>query len=88
MQRAKAREQIVLLIVKGEHLTIEGLQSIVNIRASLNLGLSDNLKLAFPNTIPVVWPLVAKTEISDPHWMAGFITGEGCFFFLFLFYIK
>lgn len=67
MQRAKAREQIVLLIVKGEHLTIEGLQSIVNIRASLNLGLSDDLKLAFPNTIPVVRPLVAKTEIPDPH---------------------
>ena len=41
-------------MIKGEHLKKEGLQSIINIRASLNLGLSEVLKAAFPNTIPVV----------------------------------
>lgn len=33
-------KQILMLIEKGEHLKVEGLQSIINIRASLNLGLS------------------------------------------------
>lgn len=73
-------KQIVLLIIQGKHLTKEGLQSIINIRASLNLGLSEVLNFAFPKTIPVIRPLVGKAEIPDPEWMAGFITGEGCFF--------
>ena len=30
-----------------KHLTLEGLQEIVNIRASMNLGLSDELKKRF-----------------------------------------
>jgi hypothetical protein len=34
----------------------------------------------FPNTIPVVRPLIPRTEVPHPEWMAGFITGEGCFF--------
>lgn len=58
-------KEIVLLIKKGEHLKEEGLQSIINIRASLNLGLSSVLKTAFPNTIPIIRPLVQKAEI--PH---------------------
>lgn len=67
---------------RGEHLREEGLQAIINIRASLNLGLSEVLKAAFPNTIPVVRPLISqkKIEIPHPEWMAGFISGEGMFF--------
>jgi len=68
------------LISKKEHLTIEGLQRIVNIRASMNLGLSDVLKSAFPNTNPAERPKVEVTENIDPHWLAGFIDGEGCFY--------
>lgn len=73
-------KKIVLLIAQGEHLKVEGLQAIINIRASLNLGLSEGLKAAFPNTIPVVRPIIPLAEIPHPEWMAGFITGEGCFF--------
>ena len=69
-----------MLIIQGEHLKEVGLQSIINIRASLNLGLSEVLKTAFPNTIPIIRPLVPKAEIPHHEWMAGFITGEGCFF--------
>lgn len=36
------------MIMRKEHLTHEGLIAIVNIRASLNLGLSGELKEAFP----------------------------------------
>nr|AMX22268.1 LAGLIDADG endonuclease [Cryphonectria parasitica] len=73
-------KDIVLMMEKGEHLKKEGLQSIVNIRATLNLGLSEVLKIAFPDTIPVVRFLISKQEIPHPEWMAGFVTGEGTFF--------
>jgi hypothetical protein len=35
------------------HNTLEGLQQIVNYKASLNLGLSKKLKEAFPLTVPI-----------------------------------
>jgi len=46
---------------------LEGLQKIVAIRASLNKGLTDNLKAAFPNIIPVPRPLVLNQRIEDPN---------------------
>ena len=73
-------KQIVNLIEQEEHLKEEGLQLIINIRASLNLGLSEALKTAFPDTIPVIRPYITSLEIPHPEWMAGFTTGEGCFF--------
>lgn len=73
-------KDVVLMMEKGEHLKKEGLQSIVNVRATLNLGLSEALKTSFPNTISVVRFLISKQEIPHPEWMAGFVTGEGTFF--------
>jgi hypothetical protein len=73
-------KRVIELMNRKEHLTPDGLQEIVNIRASINLGLSDGLKAAFPNTIPVARPVVVDQEIKDPHWLSGFVTGEGCFF--------
>lgn len=52
---------------RKEHLTMDGLQAILNLRASLNLGLSDVLKTAFPQTIPVVRPLISKQEKLHPE---------------------
>jgi len=69
-----------MLMEKGEHLKEVGIQAIINIRASLNLGLSEVQKVNFPNTIPVIRPCIPLTEIPHPEWVAGFITGEGCFF--------
>lgn len=63
-----------------EHLTIEGLKKIVAIKASLNLGLSDQLKEAFPDIPPAHRPLVVDPEIKDPNWISGFASAEGCFF--------
>ena len=45
-------KKVVGMMRQKEHLTIEGLHKIVAIKASLNLGLSDKLKVAFPNVIP------------------------------------
>lgn len=75
-------KKIVLLIEQGEHLTVNGLQAILNIRATLNLGLSEVLKAAFPYTIPVTRPHnTIRAEIPHSEWMAGFITGEGMFLY-------
>lgn len=45
----------------------EGLQKIINIRASMNKGLSELLKKSFPNTIPVTRPLVNTESIIHPN---------------------
>lgn len=55
-----------------EHLTLEGLRKIISIKASLNLGLSDELKVAFPRIVAVIRPLILDKKIPSPEWMAGF----------------
>ena len=54
---------------------------IVAIKASMNRGLSREVKSAFPDVIPVTRPLVLnkKPKIKDPNWLAGFVSGEGSF---------
>lgn len=73
-------KQVVALMDKKEHLTPEGLQKIVNIKASMNLGLSDSLANAYPNTHPVTRPVVDHVPSIDLNWFAGFTSAEGCFF--------
>lgn len=68
------------IIESKEHLTMEGLKKLVAIKSSMNNGLSDELKKSFPNIIPVSRPLVLNEEIKDPYWLAGFASGEGCFY--------
>ena len=76
-------KRIIYIMNNKKHLTEEKLQEIINNKASLNLGLSDKLKIAFPNTIPVSRPKVRgenkKPIIYDPQWLAGFASGEGSF---------
>ena len=73
-------KQIVLLMLNKEHITYLGLQKIVNIKASLNLGLSDDLKKAFPNVVSVNRLDYLHIGIIEPSWLAGFATGESNFF--------
>ena len=56
----------------GEHLTPSGLRKIIAIKASMNNGLSDELKAEFSDITPVQRPLVVSQEIQDPNWVAGF----------------
>ena len=70
---------VIEKIQRKEHLTLSGLQAIVAIRASMNLGLSQKLKLAFPDVVPVVRPIVENPRITDRNWIAGFTSGEGSF---------
>lgn len=74
-------KQVVEIVKNKEHLTLEGLQKIVAIKATLNWGLSDTLKAAFPEVVPVNRPTIscAAQKISDPYWLSGFTSAEGCF---------
>ena len=68
------------LIKNKEHLRIDGLYKIVAIRAALNRGLSSKLKSAFPDITSMDKPLIINKKILDPNWLAGFTSGEGCFY--------
>nr|YP_010455114.1 hypothetical protein NYK79_mgp34 [Porodaedalea mongolica]UUA03956.1 hypothetical protein [Porodaedalea mongolica]WCF76722.1 LAGLIDADG homing endonuclease [Porodaedalea mongolica] len=72
-------KQIVNFIHTKVHLTDVGLLQIINIRASMNLGLSDLQKSEFINYKPVPRPVINYTEIPNPNWIAGFSSAEGCF---------
>lgn len=46
-----------MMMKRGEHLTVEGLQKIINIRATINRGLTPALKEAgFPDSVAVPRP--------------------------------
>lgn len=74
-------KQVLSLMEQGKHLTLEGLNQIVSIKASLNNGeLSDTLKSAFLDIKPASKPEIKDRKIKDLHWLAGFTDAEGCFF--------
>ncbi len=73
-------KQVVKLMNNKVHLTIEGLNQIVNIKASMNLGLSDKLKLEFPEYRAVERPVINQDNvIIEPYWISGFTSAEGNF---------
>ena len=61
------------------HLSIQGLNQIINIKASMNLGLSDFLKSEFTKFAPVERQIIKTEIIPDPNWVSGFVTGDGGF---------
>jgi len=73
-------------IKNKEHLTKQGLEYLVKIKSSMNYGLSNELKLAFPDIkiCPVktfannisVKPII---EVFEPNWVSGFASGDGSF---------
>jgi hypothetical protein len=54
-------------IVKNkEHLTLEGIKKLVEVKAGINRGLTSDLKEAFPDIIAVNRPLIVNQKIQDP----------------------
>ena len=51
-------KRIVEIMHRKEHLLSSGLQEIVNLKAFLNFGLSDDFKAIFPDIVPVSRPLI------------------------------
>ena len=59
--------QVFELMERREHLTIEGLHKIVAIKASMNLGLSEKLSVAFLDVVPVERPLLELPQTIDAN---------------------
>lgn len=74
--------QAFQIVKRKEHLNTQGLEKIVSLKTSMNRqGLSDKLKATFINITPVQRPLVKLSSNLSPYWLAGFVSGEGCFFY-------
>lgn len=68
------------IIKSKDHLTEKGFHRVLGLKASINKGLSPELKKAFPNIIPIERPqLSCDSKVTEPNWLAGFTTAEGCF---------
>lgn len=76
----KLWQQCIELIFNKRHLTKDGLNQIINLKSALNLGLSDDLKIGFPNIQPMKKPeYIISSDSLDPNWVSGFMASESCF---------
>jgi len=75
----KMFKEVVILMSNKAHLSIGGLNQIINLKASMNLGLSDLLKLEFKDFSSIEKQIINTNNIPDPNWISGFVTGEGNF---------
>ena len=70
--------QAYYMILAGEHLSKEGFQKYLNMRASINGGkLLQAIQAEFPDTVPL--PRPSFEGIPDFWWLSGFTDGDGCF---------
>lgn len=49
-------------------------------KASLNRGLSEKMKILFPNIVTTKRSINRSIISINPYWFAGFFSAEGCFF--------
>lgn len=82
---SKKREDYILFrqafeIIKSKrHITNEGFSKFLALKNSMNLGLSLELKKNFPNLERIARTEIQDLVVSNPQWISGFTTGEGCF---------
>lgn len=68
-------------VKRKEHLIPKGVIKLVEIKASMNLGLNSNLESIFGKSIiPVLRPKLLNQDILNQHWVAGFTSAEGLFY--------
>jgi hypothetical protein len=60
-------KEIASLMKNKEHLTLDGLKKVLSYKASLNLGLSEELKNMFSNIEAVKRPLIIDKDIPSPY---------------------
>lgn len=54
-------------MLNNEHKSLEGFKKILSFKASMNEGLSDELKAAFPEIVPMDRPLVNNKNIFNQN---------------------
>lgn len=72
-------EECYNIIKEKGYLTKEGFQRILELRATLNKGLSPELNDAFPDIKPETKLDYVFKGIPDPSWISGFVTGDSTF---------
>lgn len=72
--------QAFYLVLAKEHLTKDGFQRYINLRASINNGNHfQDLLVEYPDTVQLPKPYLEYKGLIDPYWIAGFADGDGCF---------
>ena len=67
------------LIKLNKHLTEEGTSELIEIKSSLNKGLSENLKTSFSKANLLEREIFVFSGIPSPYWISGFVSGDGSF---------
>src|SRR5690606_4592299 len=70
-------KQGVLYIKDKESLTLEDIEYLSSLKASIGRGLSGKLLDMFPNIKPAERPFVENVEKLDPNGVTGFTADEG-----------
>jgi hypothetical protein len=73
------KQAVNLLLNCKARSSIGGMKNIISIRASMNKGLTDVLKMNFPDILSVPRPVISFEGIPNPNWLSGFVDGEGYF---------
>lgn len=73
-------KEIIGIMYNKQHLSIEGLQKVVNLKTAMNKGLTPILSDNFPDINTVERLSIKLQESLDPNWVTGFVEAEGCFF--------
>ena len=71
--------KVVEIILNKDHLTEKGFLKILSYYASINRGVSTKISTLYPNILPVNRPTVNLPKNLNPHWVSGFVAGDGGF---------
>jgi len=70
--------QIILILKEESPLSEQGFIKVLNFRYNLNKGISEELKVLYPNLEPAL-RLEVPEGVIHPEWLVGFVDGEGSF---------
>lgn len=73
-------KEVVLLMLKKEHLKKEGFKQILNNYSSINRGPSKLISKTFLNIVPTIKMKHVLPENLNPFWVSGFAAGDGGFY--------
>lgn len=75
-------KKMIELIKNGDHLNNCGIEELISLKSILNRGISDNLNLVLKEKEKTVLikPDLHIPNYIDNYWLAGFFSGDGCFF--------
>lgn len=71
-------KQILNILKNKEHLELDGILKIANIKAAMN---TKKEVAGIQGIVPVVRPILPQDArlTLDPNWISGFTAGDGCF---------